>query len=47
MRQRQKISYHERVQENIKQIMKDQKLMDQIDDRIEQRHFKRNKKIPS
>ncbi|MFG6148810.1 FbpB family small basic protein [Halobacillus sp. B23F22_1] len=47
MRQKQKITYQERVQENIKMILEDQKLMDQIEDRIEERHHQRIKKIPS
>ncbi|WP_159462185.1 FbpB family small basic protein [Halobacillus sp. Marseille-P3879] len=47
MRKKQKLTYQERVQENIKMIMQDQKLMDQIEDRIEERHHQRIRKIPS
>ncbi|GGF10272.1 hypothetical protein GCM10010954_06010 [Halobacillus andaensis] len=47
MRKKQKITYQERVQENIKMILQDQKLMDQIEARIEERHHQRIKKIPS
>ncbi|UOQ93442.1 FbpB family small basic protein [Halobacillus shinanisalinarum] len=47
MRRKQKITYSERVQENIRLIKADQKLLDQIDERIEQRHHNRIKQIPS
>ncbi|MCP3025974.1 FbpB family small basic protein [Halobacillus sp. A5] len=47
MRKKQKITYQERVQENIQLILKDQKLMDQIEARIDERHQQRMKKIPS
>ncbi|WP_082234104.1 FbpB family small basic protein [Halobacillus massiliensis] len=47
MRQSQKVSFQDRVQQNIELIMKDHKLMEQIDERIDQRHHERIKKIPS
>ncbi|MCP3031297.1 FbpB family small basic protein [Halobacillus sp. A1] len=47
MRQKQKISYQERIQQNIKSIMEDPKLLDQIEQRIDERHHRRLKKIPS
>ncbi|MFD2925667.1 FbpB family small basic protein [Halobacillus naozhouensis] len=47
MRRRQNISYTERVRENIRLIKEDEKLLDQIEERIEQRHRKRMKQIPS
>lgn len=47
MRKHKPISFEERVKENIRSIEADQKLMEQIDDRIEQRHHERIKQIPS
>ncbi|WP_139377161.1 FbpB family small basic protein [Halobacillus hunanensis] len=47
MRRKHKLSYSEQVQENIRLIKEDEKLLDQIEERIEQRHHKRIKQIPS
>ncbi|MBN8234552.1 FbpB family small basic protein [Halobacillus kuroshimensis] len=47
MRKHKPVSFEERVKENIRTIESDQKLMDQIDDRIEKRHKDRLKQIPS
>ncbi|MGR9050052.1 FbpB family small basic protein [Halobacillus faecis] len=47
MRKHKSISFEERVKENIRSIKADQKLLDQIDERIEKRHNARMKQIPS
>ncbi|MFQ3543226.1 FbpB family small basic protein [Halobacillus rhizosphaerae] len=47
MRKRQSLTFNERVQANIKSIEEDQKLLDEIDDRIEKRHKDRLEQIPS
>ncbi|WP_226579026.1 FbpB family small basic protein [Halobacillus litoralis] len=47
MRKHKTVSFEERVKENIRSIKEDQKLMDQIDERIEKRHKDRMKQIPS
>ena len=47
MRKHKTISFEDRVKENIRFIKADQKLLDQIDERIEKRHKERMKQIPS
>jgi hypothetical protein len=47
MRKHKTISFEDRVKENIRSIKADQKLLDQIDERIEKRHNERMKQIPS
>ena len=47
MRKHKSISFEERVKGNIRSIKADQKLLDQIDERIEKRHNERMKQIPS
>ncbi|RWZ60389.1 FbpB family small basic protein [Halobacillus fulvus] len=47
MRKRQSKSLDDRIKENIRSIKSDQKLLDQIDDRIDKRHQSRLKQIPS
>lgn len=47
MRKIQSMTFEERVQENIRSIKEDQKLMEQIDERIDKRHYDRIKQIPS
>ncbi|MCA1009337.1 FbpB family small basic protein [Halobacillus halophilus] len=47
MRKQRTLSFEDLVKENIRSIEEDQQLMDQIDERIEQRHNERIKQIPS
>ncbi|ELK45571.1 FbpB family small basic protein [Halobacillus sp. ACCC02827] len=47
MRRHKPISLEERIKENIRSIQADEKLMAQIDERIEKRHRDRMKQIPS
>ncbi|MCA0969031.1 FbpB family small basic protein [Halobacillus litoralis] len=47
MRKSQSMTLEERIKENIRTIQEDQKLLDQIDDRIDQRHHERLNQIPS
>ncbi len=47
VRKQRTLSFEDLVKENIRSIEEDQQLMDQIDERIEQRHNERIKQIPS
>ncbi|WP_139205865.1 FbpB family small basic protein [Halobacillus alkaliphilus] len=47
MRKQRTLSFEDLVKENIRSIEEDEQLMDQIDERIEQRHNERIKQIPS
>jgi|GEM_PF-4604029 len=47
VRKQRTLSFEDLVKENIRFIEEDEQLMDQIDERIEQRHNERIKQIPS
>ncbi|SFG61355.1 Fur-regulated basic protein B [Halobacillus alkaliphilus] len=47
VRKQRTLSFEDLVKENIRSIEEDEQLMDQIDERIEQRHNERIKQIPS